>query len=170
MRCDNCGNEEAIIQLTKLKDNEMKVLHLCEGCAAEEGVEPPAVSGSAPLVDFLKQIGQSIGETSPTGRCPRCGLTPTQLKQVGRLGCAHCYTHYEQHLRSLLRRLHGGTQHVGKAATAPNASEGGDRKSKVQSLRRSLQRAIEAEDFEHAAVLRDQIRRIDGPEELQDFS
>ena len=164
MQCDKCGNEDAVIQLTKMKDDEMKVLHLCEACAAEEGLEAGAAAGSAPLVDFLKQIGQGIGEeASSAGRCPSCGMTPTQLKQVGRLGCAVCYSHFEQHLRGLLRRLHGGTQHAGKAA-ATHDSEEGDRKTRVQSLRRSLQRAIDAEDFEHAATIRDQIRRAETPE------
>lgn len=164
MQCDNCGNEDAVIQLTKMKDNEMKVLHLCEACAAEEGLEAGAAAGSAPLADFLKQIGQGIGEeTAAAGRCPSCGMAPSQLKQVGRLGCAVCYTHYEQHLRGLLRRLHGGTQHVGKAAPVPDSAEV-DRTTRVQGLRRSLQRAIEAEDFEHAATLRDQIRRAEAAE------
>lgn len=164
MRCDHCGNDDAVIQLTKMKDNEMKVLHLCEACAAEEGLEAGPGAGSAPLADFLKQIGQGVGEEAvAAGRCPSCGMTPAQLKQVGRLGCAVCYSHYEQHLRGLLRRLHGGTQHVGKTALVASAGDTG-RKTRVQSLRRSLQRAVEAEDFEHAAQLRDQIRRMEAAE------
>jgi protein arginine kinase activator len=164
MQCDNCGNDDAVIQLTKMKDNEMKVLHLCEACAAEEGLETGAGAGSAPLADFLKQMGQGVGEEpAAVGRCPSCGMGPTQLKQVGRLGCAACYAHFEGHLRGLLRRLHGGTQHAGKLASLPD-SEDVDRKSRVQSLRRSLHRAVEAEDFEQAAQLRDQIRRMDAAE------
>ena len=164
MQCDNCGNANAVIQLTKMKDNEMKVLQLCEACAAEEGLETGAAAGSAPLADFLKQIGQGMGEgASAAGRCPSCGMGPTQLKQAGRLGCAVCYSHFEQHLRSLLRRLHGGTQHVGKLALATEPGDP-DRKSRLQSLRRSLQRAVEAEDFEHAAHLRDQLRRLETTE------
>ena len=163
MRCDNCGNADAVIQLTKVKDNEMRVLHLCEACAADEGVEaaaPPA-SNTVQLADFLAQIGKSMGEEAvAAGKCPACGLTPAQLKQTGRLGCATCYTHFEQHLRGLLRRLHGGTQHVGKGLMPPNSEEL-DRKARVDSLRRSLQRAVDSEDFEHAAALRDEIRRME---------
>lgn len=167
MRCDNCGNADAVIQLTKVKDNEMRVLHLCEACAAEEGVDSasqPASPSTVHLADFLAQIGKSIGEEAvAAGRCPACGLTPAQLKQTGRLGCATCYTHFEQHLRALLRRLHGGTQHVGKVVMPPNPEEL-DRKARVDSLRRSLQRAVSSEDFEHAAALRDQIRQLEEPE------
>lgn len=164
MLCESCGNHQAVFELTQVKDDQKNVLHLCEACASNQGVDVGSAGASAPLVDFLAQIGKSMGEeTVAAGQCPTCGLTPTQLKQLGRLGCAGCYSHYEQHLRGLLRRLHGGTHHVGKTPGAPDSSEL-DRKARVQTLRRSLERAVTDEDFEHAAVLRDQIRRLESAE------
>lgn len=163
MQCENCGKSEAAIQLTTVKNNEMRVLHLCESCAAEQGVEPAPAAGTLPLADFLAQMGTGAGEGAAVGRCPHCGLTPAQLKQTGRLGCAECYSHFNHHLRGLLRRLHGGTQHVGKVGVVADATDV-DRRSRLESLRRSLQRAIDSEDFEHAAALRDQIRHIDAPQ------
>lgn len=158
MQCDNCGNADAVVQLTQVENNEMRVLHLCEACAGQKGVDVALPTASAPLADFLAQIGKS--EVTAAGRCPSCGLTATQLRQLGRLGCATCYTHFQDHLRGLLRRLHGGTQHVGKVVLPEEPGEE-DRIARVRSLRHSLQRAIEAEDFEHAASLRDQIRRLE---------
>ena len=164
MRCDYCGKDDAVIQLTKVKDNEMQVLHLCESCAAEEGVESTGSAGPGPLADFLAQIGKSVGEEANSlGECPSCGMTPAQLKQTGRLGCAECYTHFEPHLRGLLRRLHGGTQHAGKQVIARSVDEQ-DRRSQVDSLRRGLLRAVDAEDFERAAQLRDEIRQLEQSE------
>lgn len=160
MQCQNCGMREAVVHHTKVVNNEMQVQHLCETCALEHGIETGTPQPSAPLVDFLAQIGKGMAEDAPAGACPSCGMSQAQLKQVGRLGCATCYVHFEQHLRGLLRRLHGGTQHVGKVSPQPDSQEV-DRKAQVHSLRRSLQRAIEAEDFEHAAALRDQIRRLE---------
>jgi protein arginine kinase activator len=159
MDCQKCGKNEAIIQLTKVENSEIRVLQLCEPCAAEQGIEtvPPA---TAPLVDFLAQIGKGVAEDPSIGGCPSCGITQAQLKQVGRLGCADCYDHFEQHLRGLLRRLHGGTQHVGKVPESAGTGEV-DRKAQVHTLRRSLQRAVESEDFEQAATLRDQIRQLE---------
>ena len=163
MRCENCGNAEASIEWKRVEGDEVRVRHLCDSCAVQQGIEPIPAAGTLPLADFLAQIGSGITEPAAGGRCPSCGLTPAQLKQTGRLGCAACYSHYEQHLRTLLRRLHGGTQHVGKAAVPTGAAQG-DRKTRVESLRRSLQRAVETEDFEHAAALRDQIRRMETSE------
>jgi protein arginine kinase activator len=160
MRCDNCGLNESVVQLTQVENNEMRVLQLCEKCAAERGVDVETQKVNAPLADFLAQIGKGMTEGQNVGRCPSCGMTAAQLRQTGRLGCGVCYTHYDEHLRSLLRRLHGGTRHVGKIVLPINPDEN-DRTARIISLRRSLQRAVEAEDFEFAASLRDQLRQLE---------
>ncbi|HET7274290.1 MAG TPA: UvrB/UvrC motif-containing protein [Longimicrobiaceae bacterium] len=161
MQCDNCGREDASVQLTQIEHNEMNILHLCEACAAERGVDTGSEPVSVPLTDFLAQIGSSLGEsTVPEGDCPSCGLSAMELRQTGRLGCATCYSHFEKHLRGLLRRLHGAPQHVGKVILPPDPDEA-DRSAHLQSLKRSLQRAIGEEEFERAAALRDEIRVIE---------
>jgi protein arginine kinase activator len=157
-RCDSCGKSDAVIQLTQVENNEMRILHLCEACAQERGVQVEPQATNAPLADFLAQIGKD--DAPGSGRCPSCGMTATQLRQTGRLGCTVCYTHFDDHLRSLLRRLHGGTSHVGKVMLPADPGEE-DRTARILSLRRSLQRAVEAEDFEHAATLRDQLRQLE---------
>jgi protein arginine kinase activator len=161
MQCDNCGTNDAIIHLTQIVKNEMSTLHLCEGCAAEKGLDT-GTSAHTPLTDFLAQMGKGVGgETASTGeRCPSCGLTLADFRRTGRLGCASCYSHFEQHLRGLLRRLHGGSQHVGKVYVPPDSSDA-ERAARMVSLRRSLQHAVDAEDFERAASLRDQIRILE---------
>ena len=164
--CDRCGKNEAVINWTQIQNNEMSTRHLCEGCATALGLETGAAPGSsAPLADFLAQMGKSlVGETiSAAGTCPACGLTLADFKRTGRLGCARCWSTFEVSLRGLLRKLHGGTQHVGKVYLPPDPTEV-DRTARVTSLRRSLQRAVDDEDFERAAALRDQIRRLEPKE------
>jgi protein arginine kinase activator len=161
-RCDNCGQNDSVIQLTQVENNEMRILQLCEKCAAERGVELESQKSNAPLADFLAQIGKGVGEGQAGGRCPSCGLTSAQLRHTGRLGCTVCYDHYGEHLRSLLRRLHGGTKHVGKVVL-PLDPGVDDVSARIASLRHSLERAVEAEDFEFAASLRDQLRQLEAP-------
>lgn len=164
MRCDRCDQNEAVIHLTQVENNEMSTSHLCEGCAAEKGVETGTAADSAttPLTDFLAQMGKSVApdETPAGGGCPSCGLTLKDFRRTGRLGCGVCYVHYSGYLRTLLTRLHGGAQHAGKIYI-PSVTSGEERDAQVVSLRRSLQRAIEAEDFERAAALRDQLRDLE---------
>src|SRR5690606_22893272 len=79
MRCDSCGKSDAVVKLTHVENNEMRVLNLCEACAAERGVEPESQKVNAPLADFLAQIGKGVTEAPSKGRCPACGLTAAQL-------------------------------------------------------------------------------------------
>lgn len=159
-RCDNCGLNDSVIQLTQVEGDDTRVLHLCEPCAVERGVDLGSQKGHGPLVDFLAQIGQGVGEGPTGGRCPSCGMTAAQLRQSGRLGCGACYAHFDEHLRGLLRRLHGATKHVGKIVLPQDASRDAVA-ARINSLRRSLVRAVEAEDFEFAASIRDQLRELE---------
>ncbi|HYJ80177.1 MAG TPA: UvrB/UvrC motif-containing protein [Longimicrobiaceae bacterium] len=160
--CDRCGKNEATIHLTQIQHTEMTTRHLCEPCAAALGLDSGGPAAAAPLADFLAQMGKAIaGESAASaGTCPSCGLTLADFKRTGRLGCARCWSTFEGSLRGLLRKLHGGTQHVGRVYLSADPTET-DRVQRVTALRRSLQRAVDEEDFERAAALRDQIRRLE---------
>ncbi|HEX9885478.1 MAG TPA: UvrB/UvrC motif-containing protein [Longimicrobiales bacterium] len=161
MTCDQCGSGDAVIHLTQIVNNEMTNCHLCEQCAAAKGLETGETSASFPLTDFLAQMGgEHEPATSQDEACPFCGLTFSDFRETGRLGCPHCYATFETHLRSLLRRIHGGTHHVGKVYLSPDPTAT-ERESRLLGLRRKLERAVASEDFERAAHLRDQIRALE---------
>lgn len=162
MLCDNCGKNEAEVHLTQIVDNEMTTVHLCPACAAEKGLDAGS-SKNLPLTDFLAQMGKaalSEEEAGIAGPCSYCHTTVDDFRSTGRLGCPHCYSIYESQLRAILRRIHGSTHHLGKVYVPP-ATTGADLGARLAGLRRKLQRAVEAEDFERAAVIRDQIRELE---------
>jgi protein arginine kinase activator len=163
MLCDHCGENEAVIHLTQIVDNQMGTFHLCEACAAEKGLEPEPGLGNFPLTDFLAEMSEEGGpkESPGNAQCEYCGLTLDDFKKIGRLGCPHCYVTFDGHLRGLFRRLHGGTQHVGKVYLPPDSSAA-ERAQQLNRLRRKLTVAVEREEFERAAQLRDQIREMEG--------
>ena len=168
MLCDNCGEREAAIHLTQIVDNTVTTMHLCEQCAAAKGVETGASVAKFPLGDFLASLGKpgssQAAEAGADVACPACGGTLQDFRQTGRLGCARCYTTFEAHLRDLLRRLHGSSQHVGEryaaVAAAPAESAAGPARA-VGELREQLRRAIESENFELAAELRDRLKVLE---------
>ncbi|MFQ5689586.1 MAG: UvrB/UvrC motif-containing protein [Gemmatimonadota bacterium] len=163
MRCENCGEREAEVHLTEIEGGEMRTSHLCPSCAAQKGVAGTLAAEKEPLTDFLAQIGgsaESAGTTPKLDQCPFCGTSPQDFRQTGRLGCPQCYTHFAVQLRGLLRRVHGASQHTGKIYLAEtDAVEGPE--VRLASLRRRLERAVEIEDFECAARLRDQIHELE---------
>ena len=159
--CDNCGSKPATVNLTQIENNEMSSYHLCEDCAAEKGLEATTEPSSSPLPDFLAQIGDEPREEEDSdNECSFCGLMFAAFRETGRLGCPHCYETFEAHLRRLLRRVHGGTKHVGKIYLPPDPTVS-EIEKQMEGLRRRLNRAVEAEDFERAAELRDQIRSLE---------
>ena len=169
MICQNCEDREAEVHLTQIVDDEMTTLHLCSSCAAEQGVDvhdqPASSDASAgPLADFLAQSGKGAEEASLPARpegCSYCGTTLSDFRRTGRLGCPQCWSHFEEQLRPLLRRIHGATEHVGKLYVGSD-SESDERFTRISNLRRRLDRAVESENFEKAAELRDRIEQVEG--------
>ena len=172
--CDNCGDREAVIHLTQIVDNTVTTLHLCEACAAEKGVDTVAQVAKYPLGDFLASLGDSAAPGAGGGAgallgaaCPECGATLLDFRRTGRLGCAACYVTFEGPLRDLLRRVHGNTQHAGEryrgpgAAAVPAEPGAAAPAPAIGALRDQLRRAVETEDFEEAARLRDAIRGLE---------
>jgi protein arginine kinase activator len=161
MLCESCGAKDASIHYTQIDKNQMHTFHLCEACAAAKGLQPGVNVGNFPLTDFLAQMSRAGAESATAAACAFCGLTLDDFKRTGRLGCSHCYVTFGSHLAGLLRRLHGGTQHIGKVYLPPNPSESAQ-KERLAGLRRKLDHAVQSEDFERAAQLRDQIRSLEG--------
>jgi protein arginine kinase activator len=158
MSCEQCHEREAVIHLTQIVNEQVTTLHLCERCAAEKGVESPASQPKTPLGTFLAAMGQEHAPAPRAGdNCPRCGGSLQDFRESGRLGCPDCYRTFEVPLRDLLRRLHGSTHHMGEryADREPATADG---RHQAAELREQLRLAVETENFELAAELRDRLR------------
>jgi protein arginine kinase activator len=164
MSCDQCREREAVIHLTQIVNDQVTTLHLCERCAAEKGVESPGAVAKTPLGSFLAAMGKEAGGETPAPRtadsCSRCGGSLQDFRESGRLGCPECWRAFESPLRDLLRRLHGSTHHVGERY-ADHQETTPEPKIEVASLREQLKAAVESENFELAAELRDRLRVLE---------
>jgi protein arginine kinase activator len=158
MKCcqPDCENE-ATVHLTEIVDGQMKKIDLCEACAKEQGVTDP--QGFA-LADLLLGLGvsQEMEQASADLECPSCGFSHADFKKSGRLGCSECYLTFVEPMEAMLKQMHKGTQHVGKVPKALRAQLVFSRKH--ESLATQLQQAIEAENYEEAARLRDQMKEL----------
>jgi len=158
MDCDFC-DEKATVFLTQFVDDEMKKVCLCEDCAAERGVtDPIGLSlGDPSLGAFENQPVESLGAGSRS--CPTCGFTLGHLQKVGRLGCADCYRAFSAEISQMIMGMHKGFKHDGKVPEGLAAKHAFNRE--LEDLKNQLQVAIDSEDFETAAVVRDQITRLE---------
>ena len=166
MTCQQCEEREAVVLLKKVEGGEVRVLHLCEKCAAERGVPEGEESAKTPLGAFLAAMGTDTAADSPLSsgaalaECPGCGATLQDFRRTGRLGCATCWTTFEGPLRGLTRRVHGATRHVGEFYAQPGA-EPTDQAALVRRLREQLAVAVSDENFEQAAEFRDRLRGLE---------
>lgn len=156
MLCSACQKKEATVFLTEIVGDKVQKLDLCEACSKEKGANDP---GSFALADLLLGLGASKEIQQPGGedlKCPNCGFTQADFKKSGRLGCSECYRTFAEGLSSLLKTMHRGTRHTGKAPQALMQARA--MADKLKSLNKSLEKAVAEEDFERAAKLRDEIR------------
>ena len=160
MQCSVCKEKPATVFLTHIENDKMHKVNLCEDCAKTKGVDNPTTFSLADA-DLLLGLGaaQEITQT-PGGvdlKCPRCGFSQADFKKSGRLGCPECYKTFSEPLDGLLKTMHKGTRHVGKVPESLRQTR--DLNDRLKQLQKKLSKAIEEEDFEEAAILRDEIKQ-----------
>lgn len=151
------------MHITEIREGAAQVLHLCETCA-QEFLNNPEGSDSASEPDALAEKLSQFSSDEQLEEldhlaCPNCGITFKEFRSQGRLGCPHDYIAFERELLPLLENIHGETQHVGKfPKRAPGSSQ---RQYRLIKLRRELRAAVDDEDYERAASLRDEIQTLE---------
>ncbi len=176
MLCDICHKNEATIHITEIINDEAKELHVCQQCAEAESLKMQQSFGIADLLSGLVEF-PTLVEKERILKCPTCGMSYNDFKKLGKLGCSDCYIAFRKVLLPLLKNIHGSTHHVGKEPVkiAPSKKEKKDlsvarqgkkikivsKRDRIAELKQRLQKAVQAEEYEQAAVLRDRIRALE---------
>jgi protein arginine kinase activator len=161
MKCQNCHNKPATVHLTEIEDGQKIEKHLCEDCAAAEGI---AIKADVPISKLLEDLilhgPQSDQASAPALSCDVCGCTFKDFQKEGHLGCPHDYDAFEEALEPVIRRAQGGaSEHVGKVPRRAGSDE--KKHNAILRLRAELKTAIAEEDYERAASIRDQIKEYE---------
>jgi protein arginine kinase activator len=180
MKCQKCGSSAAVhlTEVVTAPDGGKRALeiHLCLAHAVEAGIIAPdagLLAGAGPegskAVETTAIVPSKPGptglavtrtESAAADACPICHNTWHQFRQSGLVGCAHDYTIFEGKMVPLLKRAQeGATQHAGKVPQKVS-QENPAREVDTLRLRRQLQKALDAENYEQAAALRDQLRKL----------
>ncbi len=166
--CQDCKSREAAVHLTQIINNEKIALSLCSECAAARGFHSPLDNVPFPLADILAGIAGDTGMLGAESEaekliCEGCGLTFDQFTRQGRFGCGDCYSSFRPRLESIMRKIHGASIHRGRnPQVAEGVVEDGQTLPIQEEERISdeLRKAIEMEDFERAAELRDRLKDL----------
>jgi protein arginine kinase activator len=164
MLCQNCGKNHAAFHYKTSVNGVVSELHLCAECASKINnggpvnfniIDPNSGSYlSSVMSDFMGST-----EQTQAGRCPLCGSTARDISRTGKAGCAKCYDTFSDMLLHMIKRIHGNTKHNGKYPASAGIEL--QQKRKTEKLKQELSRAVEAQDYEHAAELRDRIRELE---------
>ncbi|MBL9079680.1 MAG: UvrB/UvrC motif-containing protein [Planctomycetes bacterium] len=169
--CTACQKAIATIVVMDLTNGAVSgSQHVCAACAEQLGIAqpklPPKFSPEM-LEDLLGGIkgGKPAAARARAEACPGCGMTPTEFRSKGRLGCPRCYEAFRGELMPLLQRIHEAQTHRGRlpSRAEPIAPPNEDRT--LTDLRRRLEDAVRGERYEEAARLRDDLRRAERGEE-----
>ncbi len=170
MLCQNCNEHEATVHLTQIINNEKTVLSLCKDCAAQKGFHSPLDSVPFPLSEILSGLVQQdhfeSRESAEDLKCPNCELTFENFIQQGRFGCGECYRAFRHRLEPIMRKIHGSSLHKGKLPASDSNEMLPIREE--ERLEKELKKAVETEDFERAADLRDKLLAVRGEHIVQD--
>ena len=162
MSCDQCREREAVIHLTQIVNEQVTTLHLCERCAGGEGGGEPGARAEDAAGHFPRRHGGGAPEQAPAprtatpapaaaGRCRisgrAAGWAAPSATGPSRCRCATCC---------------GGC--TARPTTWASATPSGgprranERPRAAADLREQLRLAVETENFELAAELRDRLR------------
>lgn len=168
MECLECHNNKATLHFTQVVNGEKREIYVCEDCAKEKGYMLSSDEGYN-FHDLLSGLfNYEFSTTEPNQasvkqteelKCPKCNLTFSEFRRIGKFGCATCYDTFSSRLDSVFRRVHSGnTSHHGKIPKR----KGGflHVKKEIDELKMKLKQLISDEDFEEAAKIRDRIKSL----------
>lgn len=164
MQCERCQKRPANVHITQYINGQKAEKHLCEQCAQEEKVniefpKIPLYNLNDLLGVFFNQPLISKGKVQEDV-CPNCKITYSKIAELGRMGCSECYQHFSSYLEPALRKIHGATIHRGKIPQRMGVSLRINRE--LSDLKHQLRQAVEKEEYEKAAELRDRIKELEG--------
>ena len=170
MNCESCKNKHA----TVFYADESGGRHaLCQACAqslgkispyspADEEADCKLFIPSPTLVSLLEprpmRLYSAQGADAARNICPYCSTSLESAREKGRVGCPECYTVFADALFP--------------ASSSPEKAPGArmpssyraliDRTRNIAELKTKIKIAVEAENYELAATLRDKIRKLEG--------
>jgi protein arginine kinase activator len=154
-KCQKCPNPATLHITEVLAEGQFEELHLCEQCASKYLYDGPKLGGKSAAAPVAEAEEGLFNQSE----CPTCGLKFTEFRNTGRLGCPHDYEVFRDELVPLLENIHGEPKHCGKTPRHhPLAKE---IQTELMHLRNRLRQAVNHEDYEEAAKLRDRIKHLE---------
>lgn len=163
MLCENCQLNEAELKVKVTSKNKTEEKMVCQTCA--EGHHPWNQANEQPEYQEHQDNFEEVAFKEEK-RCPSCHMTLKDIAHVGKFGCANCYATFKDDIIDIVRRVQGGQfEHVGK--TPHSSHKKIALKRKIEEKNEYLKKLVEIQDFEEAAIVRDEIKALKAESEVQ---
>lgn len=161
MICSNCGVAQGVIEVRYTAGERVRRVYLCPACAREQGIHTESVRepDATELYATLLAGGSERDRADDTDRCDFCATSWAQIRRSGEAGCAQCYAVFAADISRLLTGASKEPLHSGRLPQSLQTFRTliVDR----ENLKESLRTAVESEEFERAAEIRDRLARMD---------
>ena len=177
MLCDNCKENEASVRYTEIINGNKREMMLCEECSRKFGINNMnlklPIDFSSFFGDLISEYEQSefmpIFNTQNELKCNTCNLSYKEFLNTGKLGCADCYDAFSDRINTVLKRIQGSTEYLGRKSEAQNNNrieikdkkKPSSKEEKIIAMQEELKKAIKDERYEDAAKIRDEIKKIE---------
>jgi protein arginine kinase activator len=171
MLCEKCRKNEAKVNLVTIINGQKQEIWLCENCIKDivniPFFNPIFNNANLPLQGMITEMLSSVDSNKSNIDnnkikelvCSNCGLTYDEFKKSGKLGCANCYEDFKIVLEPRIKSLQAGTKHVGKIPKIKGKQL--VQRRKLKDLKEEMQKLIITEEYERAAIIRDEIKKLE---------
>jgi protein arginine kinase activator len=162
MLCQKCHKNMATVRYAEVIDGRVSNLMICPSCYAhiEQGDSSGfEIAGEAPKPPRTRRKELELRSDVAHKICRSCGTEFRELVETRMAGCPSCFSDFAEQLEPLLSERHAGLMHRGKTPVVDNERE--RLRSDLRTKRSLLRSALQAENYEDAAVLRDSIRTLE---------
>lgn len=173
MLCQKCHKKTASVFISSIINGTETKTYLCNDCAKDYPLfnlnmdEPFSIKD---VIDKFKtedeyQLDSSqlldvdLDKNDKDIVCSNCYSTYDEYRETGKLGCSKCYEAFERQLKPIMKNIYGYTEYIGKVPKINGTHIYINNEIKI--LKEDLNRAVEKEEYEKAADIRDKIKELE---------
>jgi len=160
MICDMCKLNEAKISVEQVADGVTKNIYLCPVCSQRLGFGMFSKTIDISITKILGSDDKDNDDGRKSDQCPVCGLSFREIESKKMMGCPECFSFFKAEIMEILGKKKKNLKYSG-FITDEQSSETFFETHSSEELHEELKKAVETEDYERAAALRDEIKALE---------
>ncbi|MEL3907614.1 MAG: UvrB/UvrC motif-containing protein [Treponemataceae bacterium] len=160
MICELCNKNEATIVIKQISDDGTTIVHnICEACTQKFKVDLSGEDNRG-VIKLFKAIEQKKLRQAEKIICPSCGTKLSDIVKYKHLGCIDCVFYFKIVIEQMMVSQNPNIKYKGLRPKKFNILNRPTESETLSNLNLQLQQAVEVENYELAAYLRDRIKEL----------